>query len=426
MTDDDDDMEALLGAEIRQRRIAARLSQQRLAARLGVDQGLISKIENGVKRPSTALVQAIDEALAAGGCLVTMRVEAAEAAPAPAGQRDLSGEEMVLMAARRAREFALAHQGALSEDAMEQIRDDVRSLAIAYPQRPLPTILGPLTEAQEAIFTLLENRQRPQQARELYALAGVTTGLLAKASHDLASPRTAMTHARTAFLCADNADHDALRSWIRGLQSLIAYWDHRPNDALRYAQLGATHLSPRSGTVAVWLPASEARAWAALGNAAETRNAVDRAERARDDLQDDDLDTMGGICFFSVARQLYYAADALSWLPDETQAAERYGAAAVDAYHDPTRPEWAFGDQAGSHAGLAHTRVARAELDGAAEAIGPVLDLPPDRRINGVIHSVQRVHAALVRSTLAEDPAARDLSERIEMFARTPAAALGR
>src|SRR5262245_37079199 len=113
VTDDDDDMEALLGAEIRQRRIAARLSQQRLAARLGVDQGLISKIENGVKRPSPALVQAIDEALAAGGCLVAMRVEVVEAAPAPAGQRNLSGEEMVLMAARRAREFALGHQGAL-------------------------------------------------------------------------------------------------------------------------------------------------------------------------------------------------------------------------------------------------------------------------------------------------------------------------
>jgi hypothetical protein len=52
-------------------------------------------------------------------------------------------------------------------------------------------------------------------------------GLLAKASHDLAEPYAAMAQARTAYLCADNTDHDGLRAWLRGLQSLIAYWAGR-------------------------------------------------------------------------------------------------------------------------------------------------------------------------------------------------------
>jgi hypothetical protein len=42
-----------------------------------------------------------------------------------------------------------------------------------------------------------------------------------KASHDLADPHAAMLQARTAVLCADQADHDGLRAWLRGLQSLV-------------------------------------------------------------------------------------------------------------------------------------------------------------------------------------------------------------
>ncbi len=90
------------------------------------------------------------------------------------------------------------------------------------------------------------------------------------------------------------------------------------------------------------------------------------------------------------------------------------------------RPEWAFGDQAGSHTGLALARIARGDLDGATEAITPVLGLVPEQRINGIVHSVQRLHAAITSSDLGVDPAARDLQEEIETFTRTPAAALPR
>ena len=37
-----------------------------------------------------------------------------------------------------------------------------------------------------------------------------------------------MTHARTALLCANNAEHPSLASWVRGLQSLVTYWAQRP------------------------------------------------------------------------------------------------------------------------------------------------------------------------------------------------------
>jgi hypothetical protein len=348
--------------------------------------------------------------------------QAGQMVPASASSgRITTGNEMEVldMAASRARAFALAAQTGLGSEAMEQVYDDVRHVAKAYPQRPLPEILGQLVETQDLVFALLESRQRPEHLRQLYFLGGVTGGLLAKASHDLGNPHAALTQARTAFLCADNADHHGLRAWVRGLQSLVSYWAGNPHDSVRYAQLGAGYAEQANSTTSVWLPVSEARAWAALGNADATRAALERAENAwATVVEGDDLDEMGGLCTFGRNRQLYYAADALAWLPGERDTAERYSRQAVDAYTDQSHPEWAFGDAAGSHAAMAITRIANGELDGAADAIAPVLGLPTERRINGVVHSARRVHQALRQSGRADD--ARDLQEEIETFTRTP------
>jgi hypothetical protein len=88
------------------------------------------------------------------------------------------------------------------------------------------------------------------------------------------------------------------------------------------------------------------------------------------------------------------------------------------SYQDPRDPSWAFGDQAGSHANLAIARVAGRDLDGAAAALAPVLDLAPDQRINGIITSVKHVHRALVAGGLATD--GRAMIEEIEAFTHTP------
>src|SRR5690606_5196600 len=57
---------------------------------------------------------------------------------------DAGDERRVLnMAAQRARRFALAAgQTGTTNDVIDQVRDDVQRLAIAYPQRPLHEVLG--------------------------------------------------------------------------------------------------------------------------------------------------------------------------------------------------------------------------------------------------------------------------------------------
>ena len=336
-------------------------------------------------------------------------------------------ERQVEMAARRARQFAITAAGTnVRPETLAQLWDEVRVLATSYPREPLPTLLGGLVDLQDLAFRLLEGRQRPDQTKDLYLLAGVVSGLLAKASHDLGNPPAAMTQARTAYVCADNANHDGLRAWVRGLQSLVAYWAGWPNEAVRYAQLGAGYAERVTGTVRVWLPALEARAWAVLGNADTALAAIERARAAREQVQPDVLDQLGGLLVFPLPKQLYYAADALVWLPQERERAEREAEGAVAAYQSASPEEWAFSDEAGASADLALARARRGEVDGAREALGAVLDLPPEQRIHGVVASVLRVHAELRHPRYSGSPTARDVQQAIEAFCRTPVMALQR
>lgn len=219
--------------------------------------------------------------------------------------------------------------------------------------------------------------------------------MLAKAAHDLRDPHLAMTHARTALLCARNAEHPALAAWVNGLQSLISYWADRPREALEYALATREIPGIDGGTVGVWLASLEARAWSALGNGSESRLAIERAADLRERVAKDDLDELGGMCYFSRPRQLYYAADAsasiLARYPVQNETGTRtaeYAAEAIAAYESAAPGERSFGDEAGSRTDLAIARVHAGDIDGVREAIGPVLDLPADQRIHGILSSV--------------------------------------
>lgn len=351
----------------------------------------------------------------------------------PAGRDD--PERTIAMAARRAIRFsASADASNVGTESLDQYLAEAGRLAVAYPQQPLAVILADIAALQDQTMTLLEGRQRPGEARGLYLIAGLASGMLAKASHDMRDPHTAMTHARTALLCARNAEHPALTGWVRGLQSLISYWAARPREALEYA-LAGEQVTGISGTISVWLPALEARAWSALGSAADAARAIEKAARARDEATSDDLDQLGGMCHFARARQLYYAADAGAMLPAQyagspegqqlTARTAVYASDAISAYEHGSDADRSFGDEAGSRADLAIARIRTGDLDGASDALAPVLDMPAPLRIHGVLSTVIRVHQALTPA--ARDAAiARDLQEQIEGYCHTPAAALPR
>ena len=187
----------------------------------------------------------------------------------------------------------------------------------------------------------------------------------------------------------DNADHPGLRVWARGLQSLIAYWAGRPQEAVRYAQAGTMILEGGRGTVAAWLPSLEARALAQLGNTAEARSALRRAYNSREAVMPDELDRIGGLLTFPQAKQHYYAAGALVSIEGGDDEAAGEAVSALELYEDSDPLERSFSDIAGARAELALARVHVGEIEGAREALAPMLGLDPTLRIGGIITSSQ-------------------------------------
>jgi hypothetical protein len=304
--------------------------------------------------------------------------------------------QVITMSADRARDFlARIEASNVGAETIDQLADDVRRLVVAYLYQPLPTLLGDLAATQDRAFTLLEGRQRPEEARDLYLVAGITCGLMALTSQDLGAVHDAMTQGRTGYACADNAGHDGLRAWIRGLQANISYWFGRWDDAVRYAQLGAEAAARSRGTAVVFLASTEARALSALNRPEDVHSAVARAAEARDRMQPDELDVLGGVCNFALLPQLQYSAEALSWggAPEASEA-ERVALEALDAC--AKLPQGAsFRNGAIARGALAVSRVFRSEFSGAAEALAPVLTLPPAQRGHTVVTAVERVRTAL-------------------------------
>ena len=332
---------------------------------------------------------------------------------------------LLTMAARRARDWITAVEATnAGPETLSQLRDELAVLAQSYPREPLPTLLPDLVEVQNVVFRLLDGRHSPDTARDLYLYAGVSSGMVAKASHDLGNPRSALTHARLAYLCATQAGHTGMRSWIRGLQSLIAYWADWPQDALRYARNGVHESgNTTTGTTAAWLASLEARALARLGMPTDARHALDRAETLREHVAFDELDELGGLLTFTAPKHRYYRADTCVLLPGDAAEAEQEAATAVTAYEHAADAEVSFSDLAGSRADLALARVRLGHVEGAYEAMRPILDLPPALRIGGIIPSVQRVSDA-VSPPAGRSPVAETMLTEIEEFTRNRAPVL--
>jgi hypothetical protein len=305
--------------------------------------------------------------------------------------------QLIAMSADRARDFLTRIEASnVGAETLDQLLDDVRRLVTASQQQSLPTWLSDLVDTQNRAFELLEGRQRPEQTRDLYLVAGISCGLWRWHQWSWVPSMMRMTQARAGYACADNAGHDGLRAWIRGLQAGHTYWASRWEDSVRYAQLGAEAAARGRGTASVWLASAEARALAALNRLEEAHTALARAAEARDRVQLDELDSLGGICTFSRPRQLYFAADTLSWGGQaEATRAERLALETLDAYAAAPAQDRSFGHEAGTRSALAVACVFQGEIDGAAEALAPVLDLPSAQRGHGIVISVERVRTAL-------------------------------
>ncbi|MFD8913635.1 hypothetical protein [Streptomyces sp. NPDC059575] len=322
------------------------------------------------------------------------------------------------MAALRAKEFLLGKdRGAVGEDTLGLLDDDVQRLVLAYPREPLNVVWDDLLATQDQVFRLLEGgRVRPSQLRDLYFKASLLSFLVAKGFNDMDSPHQAVTMTRVAAACAKDAEHDGLIALTDGLKSLIAYWAGKHEEARHYASQGAEFAANQQGTVGLWLLGLKARAAAAGGDAETARTANRQAADRRERVILDDLDGLGGLFTYPEEKQSYYEVETEALLGNGDPALVRQAELAVEGFSDPTSPNWAFGDLAGSQCDLALVRLFSGDIDGAAAAMRPVLDLPASHRNNGIVVSAQRVRQELERGPARSAVVVRDLRAEIEAF----------
>lgn len=130
-------------------------------------------------------------------------------------QGDLSAHIVVMTADESSRFLAWAEDENVGELTLEQLDAQIRRISHAYLKVPTGPLFVRTRELRDRAFSLLSGQQRPSHARELYAAAGWTLTVLAWMSVDLGRPDAAEDHARAAWLCAERAEHNGLRGWVR-------------------------------------------------------------------------------------------------------------------------------------------------------------------------------------------------------------------
>ncbi|MCX9192663.1 hypothetical protein C3Y87_14820 [Carbonactinospora thermoautotrophica] len=305
-------------------------------------------------------------------------------------------EEMIMSAADESAEFgAWAEASNVGDNTLEQFDAEIRHLASLYLQTsPLP-LFHRTVRLRDRAFDLLEGHQHPSQTRDLYLIAGQLCALLAWMSGDLGQPAAAETQGRTAWVCAERAGHDGLRAWVLSTRSKTAFWAGRYHEAIRFAQRGQEYAP--TDTAAVMLACQEADAWAELGDAQAAKDALERVQRARDQVNSPDH--IGGLFSCGPARQANYAAGVLLRM-GEPDAAIREADRALAQFR--SGEQRAYGTEAQTHisraAGYLMTR--QPDPEGSAEALAPLLALPAEQRLDTIVKRLQQVNRLLAHARL--------------------------
>lgn len=365
---------AQFGALLKRVRADGGLSLADLAGATYVSRGWINNVEAGRRWPPRSWVEHAEAALDALGELVS---EWDKAERKRVADSELSA---LLKYSTRESELLLAAQPDVADvDRLQQAGAD---LAVAYLAQPAQPMLkqGALLR-EELVRRLTSGAARPHEYADIYVALARISGVLAYAAVDLGHPDVASMHAHTAFRLADGAGDNALRAWARGTQSLIARFGENFDLAQRFIEDGLKYAG--SGTSEVRLLCGAAQCAANLGDIDGALTNIELAHRAREHAGTDDIE---GIFGFSPAKQAYYSGSALMWLPDKkalTIAATSAEQAIEIWAHEPAEQR-SLDDEALAHVYLATARLRLGEVEGALDAVRPVIDLPTERQISWI------------------------------------------
>jgi hypothetical protein len=130
-------------------------------------------------------------------------------------------------------------------------------------------------------------------------------------------------------------------------------------------------------------------------------------------------DSLGGLFGFSQAKQSYYAGSSLIWLQGghDAERAAREASAAIAAWQSGPVEERSLDDERLAYIYLATARVQLDDVEGAADAIRPVLSLPLEEQISWIVKRADRLAGMLGAPRYAGNRTAVETVEAINALA---------
>ncbi len=236
--------------------------------------------------------------------------------------------------ARRCQQLGESNLGASTLESVDAL---IAEVGAAYEHsdavRVYPVVLG----QRRWVEDLLNGRQPLSRRVELYVLAGKLSALLGYLAFDRGHPAVSAAYCSEAFDLAREAGHHDLAAWVRGVQSFVAYYSGRHQEALDLARDGQRWAAggPQSVRLAI---SGEARALGILGDRAGVDRAVAYALDQRDRFSEPD--PVGEFLSFGPlgsARVLGNAASAYLPLGAHDQV-EQYTRQAVEVFQERDAP----------------------------------------------------------------------------------------
>lgn len=371
---------------LRERRIAARMSLAELAQEVRYDRTSLHHFETGRRPTPLCVAEAADEATGSDGALV-----------AQWHREDAERREAAAVHRTRAAALAMSRDlSALADLDIADLSDGVSATAVDYLASPP----GPMMERAhmlrgEAFERLRSGHHRAADRSDLYVAAGRLSGVLAYALLDMGDAIEALEHASAAGQCAQYAGDAELAAWVAGTKSLIARFQGDYGHALEYVRDGYQWVGSGHGTGEARLRCGEAQCLANLGDSRAANKALDAAELAREHIRRDD--SLGGLFGFTRAKQSYYAGSSLIWLEGghDAERAAREATDAIGMWQTGPEDERSLDDERLAHVYLATARVQLDDVEGAADALEPVLSLPVEDQISWIVKRMDRVAGML-------------------------------
>lgn len=299
------------GAELRRSRDCAGLSLGELARLAHVNRGYVGHIEHGQRWPSRRIVEALDTALGARRTLLDAW-SAAEASRrtalvrAPVDPVDVAELEAVELARRVA-------ASDLGGEVLARLEAAVDDLATAYPVTAPDELLDRVRLHLRYVSRLADARAMLDERRRLLVVGGWLALLAATLHIDLEQRRAARGWLNTAASLAQQAGHDEIHAWRYETEAWHFLTDGDYRRAVELSQI-AQQIAPRGSSAEIQAIAQEGRAWARLGEARDTYDAINRVHKLATPLPRPDRPEHH--YRYDPTKAIAYTATTLAWVGD--------------------------------------------------------------------------------------------------------------